>query len=235
MSTPPHGAEHAGTARALWLRRLRNAARTSLGEWIDDVIDRRVSGFQAPERFDPAHFCDEFGQARLVDGPMIAHLLNLAWVRPGDVATTAAPLIDWRWWCAVHAQDNPPLIESADGPLDARGASSVAIETWTERELAGLHAAWHVATRRNDRELLCRLHRAAAWHAANTQPDNATNHPWAIHVFIARMLQGDADAELLAQTLLHNCHVTLGKPDLRSGLILADAAMALAAIRLGGV
>ncbi len=111
--------------------------------------------------------------------------------------------------------------------MDAAGAAAMPIEAWTERELAALHAAWHVAEARRDRALGERLRRAASWHAANTQPDNATNHPWAIHVFVSLALEGDADAELLAQTLLHNCHVTLGHPDLRSGFILADAAMAV--------
>ncbi len=227
MSTPSHNAGTARAARAVWLGRLRSAARTSLGEWVDDVIDRRASANSVPDRFRPAQFRDEFGQTRLVDAPLISHLFNLAWAAPGDAATTVAPSLDWRWWCAARAQSEPPVIASDDGPLDPAGASSTAIETWTERELAALHAAWHVAIARNDRGLLARLHRAAAWHAANTQPDNATNHTWAIHVFIERMLEGDADSELFAQTLLHNCHVTLGKPDLRSGLILADAAVAL--------
>ncbi len=225
MSVAPSHAEHTG--RDLWLTRLRHAARTALGEWIDDVFDHPPSAISVPARFQPASFRDEFGQTRLVDEPLIAHLLNLCWVPPPHGPNGAAPALEWSWWCAVHNPDATPAITNGDGPLEAPEAAIAPIETWTERELAALHGAWHVAIARNDRALLARLHGAAVWHGANTQPDNATNHPWAIHVFIERAVTGDADAELLAQTLLHNCHVHLGRPDLRSGLILADAAKAL--------
>ena len=61
------------------------------------------------------------------------------------------------------------------------------------------------------------------------QPDNAINRPWAIPVFIvlSLILEGDSDrtmASLYAQTLLHNCSITMGKPDILSSCILLHSA-----------
>ncbi|MEO1585156.1 MAG: hypothetical protein AAFR96_11390, partial [Planctomycetota bacterium] len=61
------------------------------------------------------------------------------------------------------------------------------------------------------------------------QPDNATNLPWAVHVFcVLAERDGDADASLYAETLLHNCVVGgAGRPDKLSALILLDSARRL--------
>lgn len=62
------------------------------------------------------------------------------------------------------------------------------------------------------------------------QPDNATNHPWAIHVFAAIAAdENNAHADLYAQSLLHNALIDGGEPDTFSALILLDAAHALSA------
>ncbi len=47
------------------------------------------------------------------------------------------------------------------------------------------------------------------WHIENTQPDNATNRPWALHVFL---LAGSPEGRHYAETLLHNALVTGPEP-----------------------
>ena len=72
---------------------------------------------------------------------------------------------------------------------------------------------------------------AAEWHVQTLQPDNATNRPWAAHVFaLLATRTGDPAATLHAQTLAHNCRVATGVPDRVSSLGLADAARARDAI-----
>ena len=74
---------------------------------------------------------------------------------------------------------------------------------------------------------------AARWHINELQPDNATNHPWAVHTFLILASQSPQDAPAAtfhADTLLHACQIKLGTPDLVSALILLDAANTLAAM-----
>lgn len=103
--------------------------------------------------------------------------------------------------------------------------TGVAIEVWTERELSGLHALWRVAVRDGREDWRTRVMSAARWHLAYTQPDNATNRPWGIHVFL--LLSRDEEcpeARLYAETLLCNCQVSRGRPDPLSRMILSDCA-----------
>ena len=79
-----------------------------------------------------------------------------------------------------------------------------AIEVWTDAELSALHAAWFVAKSPAQKE---RIHRAVVWHLEHLQPDNATNRPWAIHVFY---LHGTPEAEHHAATLIHNVQASGG-------------------------
>jgi hypothetical protein len=102
--------------------------------------------------------------------------------------------------------------------------AGLVLETWTEAELASLHAlSWHA---RRGREWAGeRLDAAAEWIMENLQPDNATNHPWAIHVFLDHAERRRAhESRLYAETLLHNCLARTGRPDVFSACILADAA-----------
>ncbi len=119
--------------------------------------------------------------------------------------------------------------------MDAPGATSgtgplwpllgrTPIEVWTEQELSGLHALWWLARRRGRDDLARRGAAARDWHLVNTQPDNATNRPWALHVFL---LGGTDESRLYAETLLHNCLVGTGRPDPTSAWILLDSARAL--------
>lgn len=179
-----------------------------------------------------------------------AHLRALAESRtPGRPAAAAPGFLNWldsspsrpvanaalddALWAAVldESIDPLPLLESeADGPLFAQGTSRT-IEVWTERELSGLHALWWIAHRRERGDVRERLANSALWHIDHTQPDNATNRPWAAHVFLQlSFATGNPGARMYAETLIHNCQTTHGVPDALSGLILMDCAEALAAM-----
>ena len=69
---------------------------------------------------------------------------------------------------------------------------------------------------------------SSRWHLDNTQPDNATNRPWAVQVFLDLAREDDnPDARLYAETLLHNATAANGVPEPFSAAILLDAARAL--------
>jgi len=128
------------------------------------------------------------------------------------------------------AGDAPSSLEA---PLHEQ-APSESIEVWTERELSALHALLWLAERRARSDWSERLRACAVWHVEHTQPDNATNRPWALHVFLILARERDAaDARLYAETLLHNCLISMGRPDALSAMILADAADALRAHQQG--
>lgn len=140
--------------------------------------------------------------------------------------------MDDRLWWAVH-DPSVPLegFRAGYGPLDP-GFMHAGIETWTQTELAAVHALFRLGLDRCEPRLIARALDAAAWHVAELQPDNATNHPWAAHVFVALAVRrgeggGAEEALLHAQTLLHNCQVYLGRPDRFSACVLWEAAAQL--------
>lgn len=155
-------------------------------------------------------------------------------VEPGE--QRARNGIDETLWLAVGADSPAPsAIESIidpTGPLH-RQDESVAIELWTERELGAIQALWRLAVIHGRQLWRWRTLDAARWHLEHTQPDNATNHPWAIPVFLDLWNTDPAsetgiDARLYAETLLHNCQTQAARPDPLSALILLDAADGLA-------
>lgn len=104
------------------------------------------------------------------------------------------------------------------------------IEVWTETELAGLHALWWHARGEPTGTLMRVVDAAVEWHLEHTQPDNATNHPWAAHVFLLDWVKHRREeSRLFAETLVHNCQVTFGRPDQLSAWILLDCAHGMAA------
>lgn len=178
-------------------------------------------------------FSDEAGHRRTIDVPL------LSWRRKTPSLPVAAPNeTDVALWWAVAGAAIDPVQELSrvDGPRSSadRGSllpmsSAAAIEVWTERELASLHALWWLVRRSANAALRERLTNAVAWHIEHIQPDNATAHPWAIHVFLAHAITNAEaiDARLYAETQLHNCRVSLGYPDALSVEILLDSAEAL--------
>lgn len=135
------------------------------------------------------------------------------------------------WRRADSAGPWRDLVEPGSGPLKAWTADAT-VEVWTEEELASLHGLWRLARRARDAGLRLRLLEAARWHMEHTQPDNATNRPWALHLFV---LEGSADGGLYAQTLLHNAAALRASVEPVSAWILRDAAAELqASLRDGG-
>jgi EAL domain-containing protein (putative c-di-GMP-specific phosphodiesterase class I) len=72
------------------------------------------------------------------------------------------------------------------------------------------------------------LGRLVEWHLEHTQPDNATNRPWALHVFVRA---GAPEARLYAETLLHNATASDARHEPLTRWILLDAARELSALR----
>ncbi len=204
--------------RGTWQGLFRAAAARTLG-----------TGFQAASCNPEEWAADELGQRRPLDRAFLRCILG-----PGVGKPEPRDAASQLWVLAATEASGAEvrrLVGDTDGSL-IKSPAEETIETSTEAELAGLHAAWRVAVREQDQGLRERCMDAAAWSIENVQPDNATNRPWAAHVFIELWLaRGDAGASLYAQTLLHNCQVSFGKPDRISALVLWDAAEELGRAR----
>lgn len=171
----------------------------------------------------PARLTD-LANSSLNDLP-VARLVAIALGAKLDPPACEPKSLDEQLWSALAGLcETPPAPSSASGPITGEYESG-AIEVWTETELACVHAAWSLGPnwRQAARE-------SARWLLGNIQPDNATNHPWAVHVF-AKLAEetGNAEFDLYAQTLLHNCIVSHGRPDDYSALILLHASRAIQA------
>jgi hypothetical protein len=181
-------------------------------------------------------FCDWVAHLRAVAGPVATAppppqgevgipFAAVAGGQPAGPAPSPLPRADaGLWWALVDA--GVDVDDLLDGPDDGALwplARFSGLEVWTETELCGLHALWCLARVRGCAAWCRRVESARDWHLANTQPDNATNRPWALHVFLlAKPLSPEARA--YAETLLHNALVLNGRPDLLSAWILLDAA-----------
>jgi hypothetical protein len=122
-----------------------------------------------------------------------------------------------------------------DGPLLAPDGY-LAIEVWTECELSALHALHRLIRTRHPAlpsDAAARLDAAVRWHLEHTQPDNSTNRPWALHVFLRASLGQriaavePGAARFYAETLLHNMTATEARDEALARWILADAAREL--------
>lgn len=170
-------------------------------------------------------FHDGAGFRLPTDRPMLAWILR---EDPGPVPPDTRDEV-LAWW-GLHGAAAPvePWF-SGSGPLLPHRREA-GIESWTEAELSALHARSRGALSAPAR---ARLWDAAAWIAANLQPDNATQRPWACHVFVWWAMEAacpdPASALHYADTLAHNSIAVTGEPDVRSAFILADSARALRA------
>lgn len=167
----------------------------------------------------------------------IRHLEHLAGIpdlrpAPPDATLLAGGRGEQILWRAAtgDASADPDAIvsRSTDGPILAPDAF-LAIEVWAECELASLHALHRLARLGSESRAgawSARLASATRWHLEHTQPDNSTNRPWALHVFL---LEGarNPDASLYAETLLGNMLATDARSEALSRWILADAAAEL--------
>ncbi len=121
-------------------------------------------------------------------------------------------------------------ISASDGALVERGGVD-AIEVWTDCELAGLHALWRGWVESGDAPLGERVVRSCERLIEEVQPDNATNRPWAVGAFVwLGMVEDNQEAELYAQTLLHNYQASSARDDALCAAILLDSADGLGAI-----
>ncbi len=155
---------------------------------------------------------------------------------PDDPAVTA-----WSWCLS-----DGPITDFASLPGRRVGGAGprpllaerddLAIEVWTECELAVLHAGFRrlveaavdTGLDRSDAldHLAGDLRDAVAWHLVHTQPDNATTHPWALHAILefgrpADEAIDDAGGMLHAMQAAAATSAT-GRPDPLSGWIVAD-------------
>lgn len=191
-------------AKNAWADRLRRAALATLGS-------------ESPERL------AEIVREHLASLP-VARLLARSLGAALEPSTSAPRSLDESLWAALAgASPIPPApLETIPKPLTGEGPAGT-IEVWTETELACVHAA-----RSLGHDWRSAANASALWLVEHIQPDNATNHPWAVHVFAALGAETQSpELDLYAQTLLHNGIVGSGRPDPYSALILLHASRAL--------
>lgn len=190
-------------------------AETPLGEGVRATPEQR-------ERF-VREFRDEAGNRRGVDQPLLWCLLG---PQPSVDVNRDLPLHERAWWALALRTPHHAIDTLGEGPM-APEMQRHGIEVWTECELATLHAAWSLADLHRDDALRSRTTKAALWLMRELQPDNATNRPWAAHVFLMLSKEAGDDAGLYARTLLHNAIVERGRPERLSACIMLHAAGAL--------
>jgi len=212
---------------ATWIRRLETAAGAALGQDLAVALQHP----EAAERW-ILNFRDDAGHRRSVDAPLLHHILN---VPPRCVPSLPhlLPHLDIALWWRVASGDACPFttrecVLDASGPLVPH-LHHEAIELWSTAELSAVHAmAWLSI---DQPEWAARGRSAAQWLLNHVQPDNATNHPWGVHVFAAMEASGDLEAGLYAQTLLNNALVGRERADRFSACVLFDAAQCLRAMQ----
>ena len=210
--------------RAVWASRLRRQALSGLTRFGEAEALRRVAGGEGAEGGSglAGSFRDERGHRRAVDRWLVGRLLGEA--VEDEVGDRAG--LDERLFAGLVTGDG----SAAEACLGSNGSlevfdPEVGIERWTQTELGALHAMGVWAARGLGRD---RVLDAARWHVAELQPDNATHHAWALHVFVEVGISGDSGALAHAGTLLHNAMVAGGgAPDAFSSVLLLDSAMVL--------
>lgn len=217
-------------AASIWRKRL-----LSVGEPLVGGIDWH------------SEFRDEMGHRREVDraflhwcSPQAGGLPRIA----GAGASEKCVAIEVALWSALSGGAAPQVVECAlgaarsgerttwdSGALLPQGRT--ALEVWTETDLCCLHALWWLARLHDRADWAALVDDATGWHLENVQPDNATAHPWGLHLFALRDILpgpgGDGAARVHAEMMLHNCQMSLGRADRLSALILVDAARAIGA------
>ena len=189
-------------------------AATRWSKLLRQTALRRLDGDSAhTDAATIGSFADDRGHRRAVD-PYFLSAMHA--VTPPAVPTGAS--MDVRWWWHAAAGDVSLVVPPGEALVD-RGTTS--LEVWTETELSTLHALWRLARMTGRADWRERALACARWHIDHTQPDNATNHPWAIHVFV---LAG-GDGLMYAEGLLHACQV--GLLDRFSAMVLLDSSTEL--------
>lgn len=197
-----------------WGVRLQRESRMALmgTAWVE-LLESPVDRSKLPPLDE---FRDEADHRRAIDRYLLAHLVGAPPPSPPPNAGTEVSL-----WARVASGSRDFFWTEIDTkrPWLVRERDELTIETWTQAELCCLHALSHAGP-----TLKPRADAAADWMLEHLQPDNATNHPWAIHVFVRRAAEiGSAEHRLYAEALLHNAVISLGRVDRFSALILLDA------------
>lgn len=162
-------------------------------------------------------------QATLAQGPLPAsrgaEVAEAAWSALAlRIASERLHRPDWsclarEWFHHLAARQQP------HGPLLTATASDNPEAHWFF-ELATLHPLATYALQTGDPTLRQAVHRAAHFHVAETQPDHATNQPWALFAFLWH-----PDTVPLADALLHaaTAHGSGATPSALTLMLLADA------------
>ncbi len=226
VDEPPHRPRQ-GEVR-FNLARLRPTARRLLGETVPEA------NLVVPLIEPGIRFVDGFGHHRPVYRWLALSLHGRAtgqWPAAPAEEPGEAHDISLRLWRASHmfhatgqvALDLAP-IRAAVGPLHPQGPED-AIDHWTYRELAGLHALHRLAAGTGDAALLDRVGAVARYHQQHTQPDYTTYQPWALAAFL-----GSEETWPFAEQQLHDVATHLSVESARGGrgavlpaLLLADA------------
>jgi hypothetical protein len=203
-----------GTDLGDWgVRLLRESRMALLGTpWVE-LLESPAAAGKLPQ-FD--EFRDEAGHRREIDRYLLAHLVGVSPQSPPADAGTDVAL-----WARIASGSRDFFWTEIDTkrPWLVRERDDLTIETWTQAELCCLHALSHAGP-----TLKPRADAAADWMIEHLQPDNATNHPWAIHMFLRRAAEiGSDEHRLYAEALLHNAVISLGRADRFSALILLDS------------
>ena len=191
--------------------------------WMDRL--RGVVGEGALSGVDVHGFVDERGHRRAVDRYLIGWLLGAV---PGGELGLG---LDLALWGALARGERPEVgWRGGVGSLQDWGEVSgglASIEVWTERELSAIQALWTLGVVLGESGWCERSEAAARWCVLELQPDNATGHPWGLNAFVCLSCGGDVEAEMYAQTLLHNACVGLGRPGRFSSLVLLGSLRSL--------
>ncbi len=166
------------------------------------------------------NFSDEHAHRRSVDRPFLTCLFRRFGHRlDAPVPPSPDPSIATTLWHALAtAQRTPPPAHIPLTPL----TDHTSIEVWTEELLCALHAASWIAL--TDPAWQDAVDAHLPWIVEHLEPDNATRHPWSVHLFLTA---DDPALRLYADEQLHACRVQLAHPDRLSALILLDAVMFL--------
>ncbi len=209
MSTP---------GRSEWVRHLRGLARPVLQ--VAPAPSGGASG-GAPEGGGAA----DLG-AGVLNEPFLAAVREHP-VASGSAPPGSSPEVAL-WWAVAGARvDVDALIsQPTEGSLLPQGLYR-AIEVWTESDLCAVHALWILAQREGRTDWIDRVDRVRKWHLEYTQPDNATNRAWALHVFLLGpppFATCEPESRHYAETLLHNAIAMDGRPTPLNAWIFLDAA-----------
>ena len=84
----------------------------------------------------------------------------------------------------IHQIVTSPGSDGALHPRDEKTGHEESLDTWTYRELSGLHALANLAFARRNQSWAKRVKQITMYHQENTQPDNTTHQPWAVFAFL---------------------------------------------------